>query len=424
MSASPHILVLGCNFAGLTTARYLREFAGDGVDITCIDRKPYLTFIPNIPLEVWHNNNPAEELHLPFVKFLDRDDIRFTQGEITQIDVDQKSVEFVPAERSGSAAESMEYDYLVIALGNNLAFDDIEGFAEHGHTLTDTYYGEKLRRHLHDGGYKGGPVAIGSDRFLQGHDPKLPTLPEAEAACEGPPVEIAFSMAHWLEQHELGDASTITLFTPADVIAEDAGEKILDELLPMMQDQGFGYRAETKGIRRLYADGIEFDDGSSLEAELKIVFPNWTAHDVLRDLPITDDQGFVVTDLHMRNPDYPEVFAVGDAASVTVPKLGSLGHKEAEICARVLGQEAGDYTPDEPIPSLQFEVICMGDMGGRRGFYMHTDEWWGGDTSILKIGYTPHALKMGFKTIYYTTGGKVPTWGLPLSEFVGDHTMV
>ena len=424
MSASPHILVLGCNFAGLTTARYLREFAGDGVDITCIDRKPYLTFIPNIPLEVWHNNNPAEELHLPFVKFLDRDDIRFTQGEITQIDVDQKSVEFVPAERSGSAAESMEYDYLVIALGNNLAFDDIEGFAEHGHTLTDTYYGEKLRRHLHDGGYKGGPVAIGSDRFLQGHDPKLPDLPEAEAACEGPPVEIAFSMAHWLEQHELGDASTITLFTPADVIAEDAGEKILDELLPMMQDQGFGYRAETKGIRRLYADGIEFDDGSSLEAELKIVFPNWTAHDVLRDLPITDDQGFVVTDLHMRNPDYPEVFAVGDAASVTVPKLGSLGHKEAEICARVLGQEAGDYTPDEPIPSLQFEVICMGDMGGRRGFYMHTDEWWGGDTSILKIGYTPHALKMGFKTIYYTTGGKVPTWGLPLSEFVGDHTMV
>lgn len=156
MSASPHILVLGCNFAGLTTARYIREFAGDTVDITCIDRNPYLTFIPNIPLEVWHNNNPAEELHLPFVKFLDRDDIRFIQGEITQIDVDRKSVAFIPTDRSSSASASMDYDYLVLALGNNLAFDDIEGFAEHGHTLTDTYYGEKLRRHLHDGGYKGG----------------------------------------------------------------------------------------------------------------------------------------------------------------------------------------------------------------------------------------------------------------------------
>jgi sulfide:quinone oxidoreductase len=424
MSATPHILVLGCNFAGLTTARYIREFAGEGVDITCIDRKPYLTFIPNIPLEVWHNNNPAEELHLPFVKFLDRDDIQFTQGEVTQIDVEQRSVEFIPSERSGSATESVDYDYLVVALGNNLAFDEVEGFAEHGHTLTDTYYGEKLRRHLHENGYKGGPIAVGSDRFEQGHHPKLPALPEAEAACEGPPVEIAFSMAHWLEEHDLGDARSITLFTPAEVIAEDAGETILDELLPMVEEMGYGYRADTKGIKRLYDDGIEFEDGSSIEAELKIIFPNWTAHDVVKELPITDDQGFVVTDLHMRNPDYPEVFAVGDAASVTVPKLGSLGHKEAEICAKVLGQEAGDYDPKESIGELEFEVICMGDMGGRKGFYMHTDEWWGGDTSILKMGYTPHALKMGFKTVYYTTGGKVPTWGLPISEFVADHTVI
>lgn len=61
MSAAPHILVLGCNFAGLTTARHIREFAAGAVDITCIDRNPYPPFIPNIPLEVWHNNYPAEE---------------------------------------------------------------------------------------------------------------------------------------------------------------------------------------------------------------------------------------------------------------------------------------------------------------------------------------------------------------------------
>ena len=424
MNALPHILVLGCNFAGLTTARYLREAAGDTVEITCIDRNPYLTFIPNIPLEVWHNNNPAEELHLPFVKFLDRDDIQFIHAEVQAIDVEQRTVEYTPIERSGSAAESTSCDYLVVALGNNLAFDEIKGFAQYGHTFTDTYYGEKVRRYLYESRYKGGPIAIGSDRFVQGHHPDLPLLPEARAACEGPPIEIAFSLAHWLEKRDRGDAHTITLFTPAEVIAEDAGQNILDDLLPMIEDMGFGYRADTKGIACLYEDGIEFDDGSSLEAELKIIFPNWTAHDLLRELPITDDQGFVVTDLHMRNPDYPEVFAVGDAASVTVPKLGSLGHKEAEICAQVLAEEAGSYVPDKPTPSLEFEVICMGDMGGRRGFYMHTNEWWGGDTSILKIGYTPHALKMGFKTIYYTTGGKVPTWGLPLSEFVGDHTLI
>lgn len=424
MTSHPHIVILGSNFAGLTTARYIREYAGKDVRMSCIDRKPYLTFIPNIPIEVWNNNNPEKELHLPFIKFLDRDDIDFIQADVQHIDVEKKTVEYMPTERPGSAAESISYDYLVIALGNRLTFDEIEGFAEYGHTFTDTYYGDKVRRYLHDGDYKGGPVAVGSDLFLQGKSDKLPSIPVAEAACEGPPVEIAFSMASWLGSRGMGSAETITLFTPADVIAEDAGEKILDELLPMVQEMGFGYKAGTKGIKRIYEDGIEFRDGTSLEAEMKIVFPNWTGHEFLKGLPISDDQGFIITDLYMRNPDYPEVFAVGDAASITVPKLGSLGHLEAEVLAKRIGEQLGNYKPEEPVSPLRFKLICMGDMGGHKGFYMHTDEWWGGDTSILKMGYTPHALKMGFKSMYYTMGGKIPSWGLPMSELIADHTVI
>ena len=423
MKKQPHILVLGTNFAGLTTARYIRQYVGGNARITAIDRKPYLNFIPNIPLEVWHNNNPADELHMPFIKFLDRDHTRFIQAEIRELDVDSKKVYYTPVERHGSARESIGYDYLVIAVGNKLAFDQIEGFGEFGHTFTDTYYGDKVRRYLHHE-YKGGPIAIGSDFFHQGKSPKLPEIPVAEAACEGPVVEVGFSLADWLQKHNKGNASKITLFTPADVIAEDAGPTILDQLLPMVEDMGYGYKAKAMGISKIYEDGIEFSDGSSMDAELKIVFPDWQAHDFLKGLPISDDQGFVITDLYMRNPDYPEVFAVGDAASITVPKLGSLGHLESEVLAKSLAESTGLYKPSDPIKPLQFTLMCMGDMGGHKGFYMHTNEWWGGDTAILKMGYTPHALKMGFKQMYYTTGGKIPTWGIPFSEFVADHTVI
>lgn len=79
MCAQPHNLILGSNFAGLTTARYIREFAGENARMTCIDRKPYLTFIPNIPIEIWNNNNPVASLHMPFIKFLDRHNIDFNQ---------------------------------------------------------------------------------------------------------------------------------------------------------------------------------------------------------------------------------------------------------------------------------------------------------------------------------------------------------
>ncbi|WP_431199702.1 hypothetical protein ACQ86K_01945 [Mucilaginibacter sp. P19] len=161
---------------------------------------------------------------------------------------------------------------------------------------------------------------------------------------------------------------------------------------------------------------------SSQEAEVSIIFPDWQAHSFLKELPFTDDMGFVVTDLYMRNPDYQNIFAVGDAAAITVPKIGSLGHMEAEVLANAIAKELGAIKGD--IEPMEFELLCMGDMGGIKGFYMRTNEWWGGKESHLEMGITPYALKMGFKQMYYTLGGKIPQWGLALSEMIGDHTVL
>lgn len=411
---------MGCNFAGLTVARFIHEEAKDNVKITVIDRKNFINFIPNIPIEVFNGQNPADNLEFMFEKFLKHDGSEFIQGEIEEIDPVNRTVKYKPNERDGSPSQKIGYDYLVIALGARLAYDKIEGFEEYRNTFSDTYYGNKVREYLANG-YKGGPIAIGSDRFLQGKSPKLPEMPVALAACEGPPIELAFSFADWLKRHKLGDAKKVTLFTPGETIAEDAGKKILGKLLPMAKDMGFGYVNNTVRIKRIYKEGIEFRNGTSIEAELKIVFPNWEAHEFMKSLPIVDDQGFVVTDLYMRNPDYPEIFAVGDAASLTVPKLGAIGHMEAEIVSKMIANEVGEKKTVAPLSPM---VICFGDMGSHRGFYMHTNEWWGGDISVMKMGYTPYLLKMGFKNMYYTLGGKVPRWGMPLSELIGDHTVI
>lgn len=418
----PHIVILGCNFAGLTTARYIHAEVKDKADITIIDRKSLLTFVPNIPMQVLENKNPAIDLNYQFISFLEDDGSNFIQAEIKTIDPETNTVFYKPNERPGHTTWKIQYDYLVVALGNRLAYDTIDGFKETGHSVTDTFLANRLRNYLHND-YKGGPIGITSDIFHQGKSDKLPKdLPVAETACEGPPVELSFSMAHWLEKHKKGNASTIYLSTPAEVIAEDAGETILDELLPMMSNMGYNYKANTRGIKKIHKDGIEFKDGSSQETEITIVFPDWKAHDFLKELPFTDDQGFVITDLYMRNPDYQNIFAVGDAASITVPKIGSLGHMEAEVLANTIAKELG--LMEGVIKPMEFELLCMGDMGGIKGFYMRTDEWWGGKESHLEIGFTPYALKMGFKHMYYTLGGKIPKWGTGLSRVLGDHTFV
>lgn len=420
--SKPHIVILGCNFAGLTTARYIHALVKGNADITIIDRKSLLTFVPNIPLQVLANINPDIDLHFKFMSFLEHDGSKFIQAEVKTIDADTNTVFYQPNERPGHPVRKIKYDYLVVALGNRLAYDKIDGFSEHGHSVTDTFLGNRLRRYLHNE-YKGGSIAITSDVFHQGKSEKLPQgLPIAMTACEGPPVELSFSLAHWLEKNYKGDASTIYLSTPAKVIAEDAGETILNQLLPMMADMGYNYQANTKGIKKIYDGGIEFVDGTSQEAEITIVFPDWQAHPFLKELPFTDDMGFVVTDLYMRNPDYPNIFAVGDAASVTVPKIGSLGHMEAEVLANTLAKDLGVI--ENEVKPLEFELVCMGDMGGIKGFYMRTNEWWGGHENHLEMGITPYALKMGFKQMYYTLGGKIPHWGLALSEIIGDHTFI
>lgn len=420
MVTRPTVIVLGGNFAGLGAAQKIRHYAGDAVDITVIDRKAYLDYIPNIPLEIFEGRDPAVTMHMPLVDSLAKDGIEFNQAEVVSIDPDCKSVTVRPSERPGAPAYTVVYDYLVIALGARLAYDRIEGFAEYGHTVSDAFHANRLIRYLQND-YHGGAIVVGSDRFEQGTRGRPSWLKTALAACEGPPVEVSLSLAHWLSEHGKGDAHNITIFTPAELIAEDAGEKVVAQLLAAASSMGFGYVNKVEGIARLTADTIEFRDGRSLPAEVKIVFPNWEPHAFLKNLPISDEVGFVVTDMGMRNPDYPDIFACGDAAAMTVPKLGAIGHQQCEIVGKQIAKDLGILSAEKADAPWMPEVICIGDMGGGKAFYIHANSWFGGDIQELRMGRLPYAQKLAYKEIFFRNHGKVPNWGLPLAEWSAEH---
>ncbi len=415
----PKVVVLGSSFAGLTTARFIREHAGDAIDLVVVDRNPYLTFVPNVQMEVLADRDPLESMLLDTPKIHAKDGNTFLNAEVLAIDPDARRIDIVASDRPGSAPESLTYDYLVIALGNRLAYDQIEGFGEHGDAISSGYYGNKLRQRLTQ--YKGGPIAIGSARFHQGLSEKPDWLPVGLAACEGPPLELGLAMAHWLGEHHRGGADRITLFTPAEMIAEDAGEAIVTPFLAMASKRGFGYLNKTEDVARLTAEGIEFQSGASLEAEIKIVIPDWVPHRFLVELSITDERGFVLTDRTMRNTTHPEVFAVGDAAAITVPKLGSLGHQQAQIAARQIAIDVGALGAGDAGPDYHPEILCFGDIGGHQGFYIYSDTWYGGQHSVFKMGHAPYAMKLAFKEMYFRTGGKPPSFGVPATHLLMDH---
>jgi len=425
--ATSHVLVLGGNFAGLAAAQKIREYAGDSVTITVIDRKDYLLFVPNIPTDVMENRDPALHQRMQLRPTLAGDDITFVQGTVKTVDIAAKTVAFLPNERPGEECETLSYDYLVIAMGAHLAYDRIPGFAEYGHTVSDLFHGERLRQYLHEGGYKGGPVVIGAAHFHQGDGAEglqpYPggSIPYLKAACEGPIMEMTTSMANWLKRTGKGTPDKITVFTPDEIIAADAGVKNVEAFLAMATGMGIHYRNNMPDIARLTTEGVEFVGGETLEAEIKLILPDWVAHECLRDLPICDSMGFIKTNLLMRNPDHPEIFALGDCAAVTVPKIGGIGHQEAEIVGRQLALDMGRMGVDEANEPLRPVTFCIGDMGEGKAFYVRSNTWFGGKDEVLKMGRVPYQLKMSYRNLFFLTHGKVPGFGLNLAQFTAER---
>ena len=66
------------------------------------------------------------------------------------------------------------------------------------------------------------------------------------------------------------------------------------------------------------------------------------------------------------------------------------------------------------------EVICIGDMGGGKAFYIHSNSWFGGDIQDLEMGRLPYAQKMIYKEMFFRSHGKIPNWGLPLAKWSAE----
>jgi sulfide:quinone oxidoreductase len=213
------------------------------------------------------------------------------------------------------------------------------------------------------------------------------------------------------------------------VAGQEAGKGVVKQLLDLTIKTGFNYWNKTEDSMRLTADAIPFADGRTLLAELKIILPDWAAHEVLKGLPISESLGFIKTDLLMRNPEHREIFAYGDCAAVTLLKPGAIGHQQAEIVGLQFGMEFGTLDPAGADQPFRPEVLCIGDMGDNKAFWIHSNSWFGGDKEVLKLGRVPYFLKTRYLDLFFTKKGKVPlgAWTLlncsrkASDDWIGAH---
>ncbi|HEY7882289.1 MAG TPA: FAD-dependent oxidoreductase, partial [Streptosporangiaceae bacterium] len=136
----PRVVVIGAGFAGLTAVRTLD---GSGADVTLVDRNLYSTFQPLL-YEVATAGLSPTDVAYPLRSFARRSRTRFRRGDLARLDTAARRAVL-------SDGATLDYDYLILAIGVTAAFFGIPGAAEHSWSLYTRRDAVALRNRLTSG---------------------------------------------------------------------------------------------------------------------------------------------------------------------------------------------------------------------------------------------------------------------------------
>jgi NADH dehydrogenase FAD-containing subunit len=294
------VLVLGGNFAGLTAALSVNHELHGDVDVTVVSASEKFLFTPSL---IWlpFGKRRAADITFPLSPTFESHGVDFLHAEATRIDPAARRVE--------TTAGSREYDYLVIATGYRNQMDVVPGLdeANGAHTITTLpdaiRAGEGWRRFLDDPG----PVVVGA---TQG------------AGCFGAAYEFLFNVAHQLRKAGLKRSVPLTYVTPEPYLGHfgigglPGGDKLLSMFLRKERITALTDTAVTE----LTPGKLSLAGGERLDFAYAMIVPPFLGQDLVRAVPgLADDKGFIPVEDTYQSTAYPEVYAVGVAAAVTVP---------------------------------------------------------------------------------------------------------
>jgi NADH dehydrogenase len=365
--AATRIVILGGGFAGVYTARYLARSltaAERGrVEITLVSKENYVVFQPLLPevisgsVDMLHVISPIRRL---------AKGVRIVTREVEAIDLERRTVRVAPGHRPMPLV--LEYDQLVLALGNRLDGSRIPGVPEHA--LVFKYLGDalRLRNHL---------VHLLEEAEIEtdaAERRKLLTFVVAGGGFSG--VECIAEMQDFLRDalkaYPRLDAREIRL------VLLQRGERILPELTEplglfaqdVLRKRGIDIRLQT-GLKSMSAGSVTFEHKETkavetIETATCVATVPAGPHPVLASLPIAE-KGRIPVDEFLATKR-PGVWALGDCATVTLadgsvsPPTAQHALRQAKTCALNLAAavRGGPRTP--------FAFAGLGTIGslGRR----------------------------------------------------------
>ncbi len=394
----PVIAILGAGLGGSVAAFEIKEAVGSKAEVVVVSQGDTFHFVPSNPwVAVGWRDREAIEVHLPPI--MAKKKIGYTGVGARRVHPQENRLEL-------GDGESLFYDYLVIATGPELAFDEIEGLGPEGFTQSVCHvdHAERAAEAFEAFARKPGPIVVGA---VQG------------ASCYGPAYEFAMILDTELRRRKIRDQVPMTFVTAEPYVGHLGLDGVGDTkglLESEMRQRHIKFITNAKVAK--VSEGLmaveEIAEDGSVKATHDLPFAYSMMLPAFRGVPavmgiegLTNPRGFILADRHQRNPTYPNVFSLGVCVAIPpmgktpvpvgVPKTGfmieSMVTAIAENLKALLAGEA-------PSREATWNAICLADFGDSGVAFIAQPQIPPRNLNWAAEGRWVHLAKIGFEKYF------------------------
>ncbi|MBN2647658.1 MAG: FAD-dependent oxidoreductase [Thiotrichales bacterium] len=405
------VVIVGSSTGGLPMAYDIRKHLDRGHTVKVVNAVEEFSFVPSNPWVAVGWRKP-EDISFKLEPHLSRKGIEFYHQTCTKIEPEQNHITL----QDGT---QLAYDYLILATGPALAFDEIPGFGPKSHggntvSVCTTPHAAEAYEQWEAFCQDPGPIVVGA---VQG------------ASCFGPAYEFAMIMETDLRKRKIRNKVPMTFVTAEPYIGHLGLNGVGDSKGLMegeMRSRHIHWICNAKTTK--IEDGIQYVDEHDLQGNVikqhqlpfkySMMLPAFKGSKFLCEQvdadpskmggPLVNPRGFVKVDQYSRNPTYKNIYALGVGIAIPpvdttcpvpcgTPKTGlMIESMVTAICHNIEANLKGQDPCEEPT----WNTVCLADMGDSGAAFVALPQIPPRNLTWAKKGKWVHLAKIAFEKYF------------------------
>ena len=394
-----HVVVLGAGLGGAIMAYELKDQLRKEDTVTVVTEDPTYHFVPSNPWIAvgWRKR---DEITVDLAPTMAKRKINFIPVAAEKLHPEENRIQLVDG-------QSVSYDYLVIATGPELAFDEVPGLGPHGgftQSVCHIDHAEKAEAAFQQLLKNPGPVIIGA---AQG------------ASCFGPAYEFLFILETALRKAKIRDKVPMTFVTPEPYVGHLGLDGVGDTkglLESEMRSKTIKWMTSTRikkvedgqmTVEEVGEDGVAKPE-KTLPFAYSMMLPAFRGIKPVSGIEgLSNPRGFTIVDQHQQNPKFKNIFAVGVCVAIPplaptpvacgVPKTGFMIESMVTATAHNIGKIVRGGQADEV---GTWNAICLADFGDGGIAFIAQPQIPPRNVNWSSSGKWVHLAKVGFEKYF------------------------